>query len=349
MSGISLLSEEQAKHDWNEFVQSLEEVVPFSFHPELFYFYRDGLHWRPYYFILYKEEKPIAVLPLVYTGRAYVSLPHFSYGGWLVKEEVKESLLNAITIFLDRRKPVPGFYRAEDSLISIGEPSKLPLFVRGLMRLGTEMHPAKVTSLMQIPQKEEVLGALLSSNLRRKIRKAKQKNFIVRNGGEELLADFYPVYAQRMHQLGSPAYGCSFFRKLIQQTPKEDTRIFVIYDGTRPIGGALLLSYRGFYESAWFATDRKYMQFYISDYLHEKIIRYTIAQGGMVYSMGRSTEQGSVYKYKNHWPMQHHPLYWYNTTNFPSVRNQLWLSKIWKNSPRFIVDKLGPVFIMHIY
>lgn len=348
MNSITLLSEEKAKHEWNEFVQSLDDVVPFSFHPELFYFYRDGLHWKPYYFLFYQKEKLIAVLPLVDTGRAWVSLPHFSYGGWLSGTPADaEEMIQHVAGVLNRQQMEPGFYRCDMNEVKTEKKTIPYLFVRALNPPGTQTE--KVTSYMQLPQSKEEFCQMLSSNLRRKIRKAERHGFYTKTGSAELLRDFYQVYALRMHQLGSPAYGHSFFRKLIQSLGGESGRIFVVYHENRPVGGALLLSYNGFYESAWFATNPQYNSYHIADFLHSVMIDGVISRQGKIYSFGRSTADGSVYVYKNHWPVQNYPLFLYNTMNRPTVRNHSWLSGLWKYSPRIVADRLGPVLIRHIY
>lgn len=336
---------------WNNFSSSIPEPTPFSFNPFLFFFFQKYFKWKSYYILLYNNQKLSGLLPLVHTGKAYVSLPHFSYGGWLTKKgvEISENRLNKLITLLDEEQTSPGFYRVDLPLIAEGQTDKYPLFVRGLYRLGTKMHPAKVASFMRLPLKQEELNALLSSNLRRKIRKATKKFGNVRFGGEELLNDFYQVYQLRMHQLGSPAYSRSFFSKLLLNSGKESVRVVVAYDEKRPVGGAMLLSYNGFYESAWFATDIKQKKYYVSDYLNESMVRYAVEQGGLIYSFGRSTEHGGVYRYKNHWPVQNYPLFLYNTMKRPSVKTYSWLAVLWKYSPRFIVNRLGPVLIRHIY
>jgi len=353
MNEIAPLPGEEALKRWNEFTQSASARVPFSFNPSFFYFYREYFHWKPYYFILYRQDKPVGVFPLVNTGKAFVSLPHFSYGGLFTQQPVPDaaSIILGLTALISKSSLPGGFYRYD--LSSETRPERnivnASLFLRGLNPPGGIAIPEKESSYIELPPTIDELWLRLSSNLRRKIRKANKSGFVFRIGGEELLKDFYHVYSRKMHQLGSPPYGKGFFRSFFHTSLEERLAFFVAYSGSLPVGGALLLSYKGFYESAWFATKPSFHKYYVSDGLHWAMIQYVIKNGGRIYSMGRSTKNGSVYIYKNHWPVENSPLFLYNFSSKLSLRNYSWLSKIWKCVPVPVANLWGQSLVKHIY
>ncbi len=353
MNEIFPLTVETGKERWNYFAQSVSVIVPFSFNPAFFDFYRDYFHWKPLYFLFYREDKLVGLIPLVYTGKAYVSLPHFSYGGLCTKQPVSDasSILQGLVGLINKSSLAEGFYRYNLSFEPLPENNILypSLFLRGLNPPGAPAISQKETSYIELTPTIDELWLRFSSNLRRKIRKANKSGFIFREGGEELLKDFYSVYSRRMHQLGSPPYGKDFFSRLFHHSMKEGSAFFVAYLRSRPVGASLLLSYHGFYESAWFATTSLYHKYYVADGLHWAMIKHAISKRGRIYSMGRSTKNSSVYVYKNHWPVKNSPLFLYNTSNKPSLRNYSWLSKIWKCVPIPVANLLGQSLVKHIY
>lgn len=354
MSEIIPLPEEEARTLWNEFILSVSTVVPFSFNPSFFDFYKEYFHWKPFYFFLYHEEKLTAVFPLIYTGKNYVSLPHFSYGGLLTNQSISDisNVIKRLAAQVDKTRLASGFYRYNLPLTVTkeNESFQLSLFLRGLNSSGSMSASEKVTSSMELGRTKEELWDRLSSNLRRKVRKAERSGITYLQGDEELLNDFYKVYVRKMHQLGSPPYGKGFFRMFFHPLLKEGSRFFVAYSaGQQPIGAAILLSYHGFYESAWFATDYAFHKYYVSDGLHWSIIKHVINKGGRIYSMGRSTKKSNVYIYKNHWPVKNNPLFIYDTSNRSFIKKHMWLSKLWRQFPLPVANWLGPMLVKHIY
>lgn len=353
MAVITKLDADSAKSMWDQFILSVPSPVPFSFNPAYFGFYKKYFHWKPLYFLWYHEKDLIGILPMVYTGKAYVSLPHFSYGGLLIRQPLPDTVLaiKQLVAVVDTEQPEAGFYRYDrlSKEVTENRNSRPILFLRGLYPPGGKPDTEKMATYIELNGTKEDLWLRLSSNLRRKVRKAKKSGIIFREGGQELLEDFYKVYARKMHQLGSPAYGKGFFKTFFQQPLKEGSRFFVGYFDGRAVGGSLLLSYSGFFESTWFATDFRFQKYYISDGLHWAMMKYALKADGSIYSMGRSTKKGGVFFYKNHWPVKNGPLFIYDTSNKPSVRDFVWLSKVWKRIPLPVTNLLGPQLVKYIY
>ena len=338
--------------NWNKFTSSQPIPVPFSFNPSLFYFYQNHFHWKPYYFLLYEGQRVVGILPLVNTGKAWVSLPHFSYGGVFMNNSVEfdlEKLIKSLIVSVEEEKINPGFFQVDvKSRISHNGFDK-KVYVRSLLSLKDELKYNKVSSIIQLPATKDELFQQLSSNLRRKIHKAESSNFSVKRGKQELLDDFYAVYAKNMHRLGSPAYGKHFFSDLMNTYEFGETLFLVIYKEKKPMAASMLMSYNGFWENTWFSTKKEAQKEYVSDFLHWQMIQYAICRHASVYSFGRSDVNGSVFQYKNHWPAENLPIYEYRLRHSTDIKNHKWLAVLWRNIPLPVTRFLGPLLIKHIY
>jgi len=352
MSQFTAISPSIALSLWNKFTSSLSVPVPFSFNPSLFHFFQNHFHWKPYYFFLYSEEKLVAVFPLVNIGKRWVSLPHFSYGGMVLNENpglYAEIRIESFVISIEKEKINPGFFQVDIKNRLSRETLDRKLYIRSLHPVKNELKYNKVSSIIHLPANENELFQQLTSNIRRKIRKAEKSNFSVNRGKQELLDDFYAVYAKNMHRLGSPAYGKRFFRDLINTYEFGEAHFFVIYKENKPVASSMLMSYYGFWENTWFSTRKDSQKEYISDFLHWQMIQYAICQHASVYSFGRSDVKGSVFQYKNHWPVENTPVYEYALNQRINIKNQKWLAGLWRKIPYPVAYYLGPGLVRHIY
>jgi len=360
MSPISPISPSSALLLWNKFTSSLPVPVPFSFNPSLFYFFQNHFHWKPWYFIIYHGNKITGLFPVVHTGKAIVSLPHFSYGGVLGKENSfinKTDLMQSVFSYVSRNNVPPGFYKIELSEINHLHQKKPKNFL--LRSLGSQgdnnfIKSEKVTYWIELKD-ETLLYNALGPNLRHKINKASRTGFVLKTGGVELLNDFYSVYRKNIAILRSLNYGKHFFKDLFDTWQYGDLKFFVVYYQNKPAGAALLASYNGFYENIFFATLREARPFYISDWLHWQMMQYVFSKTekectnckNPVYSFGRSTEFSSVHVYKSHWPVTTESLYLYSDMN--DIKQNKLIKNIWGTLPQCIAGNLGPKLIKHIY
>ncbi|GMT46413.1 MAG: hypothetical protein IEMM0006_2245 [bacterium] len=337
---------------WNKFIASLPVPAPFSFNPSLFSFYQTCFHWKPYYFFLYSEEKLVAVFPLVNTGKRWVSLPHFSYGGMVLNENsglYAEIMIESLIISIEIEKITPGFFQVDVKNRVSRETLNRKLYIRSLHSVKNELKYNKITSVIHLPESQKEFFHQLSSNLRRKIHKAESSNFSVKRGKQELLDDFYAVYAKNMYRLGSPAYGKHFFSDLMTTYEFGETLFFVIYKEKKPVAASMLMSYNGFWENTWFSTKKETQKEYVSDFLHWQMIQYAIRRHASIYSFGRSDADGNVFQYKNHWPVENTPVYEYALNQRINIKNYKWLTNLWCKIPYPVAYYLGPGLVRHIY
>jgi hypothetical protein len=74
---------------------------------------------------------------------------------------------------------------------------------------------------LALPPDYETLLKAYPSKLRSQIKRAQKEGMDVRVGGEELLEDYYRVFARCMRDLGTPVYAKGFFQSIVETFPKE--------------------------------------------------------------------------------------------------------------------------------
>ncbi|MCF6172148.1 MAG: GNAT family N-acetyltransferase [Bacteroidales bacterium] len=357
MGRLKSIPPDEGAAQWNSFAREQSSLVPHSFHPSLLNFYTAYFDWKAYYFLLYDENKPVGIFPLIDSGRCFVSLPHFSYGGFI--QPKNKALFNTGTTALElirlvrKEKPSPGFLAFQTEKQNNTEKQPVSpaekLFIRSMMKFDGSVKSNKVSSMIYLADDKEKMWGLLSPNLRRKLRKTMKNGLEAKHGRAELLDEFYQVYARNMHRLGSPVYAKSFFRSLLLSDQSGEARIFISTINGKTVGAAFLMSYFGFYENTWFATNRAFKKYLVSDHLHWQMVQFAIENRGSVYSMGRSTGSESVHRYKKHWPVTDKPLFTYELNRAPGLKKYQWLASIWKMFPYHLTLLLGPRLVRHIY
>jgi hypothetical protein len=265
-------------------------------------------------------------LNLICTGRSLVTLPHFSYGAFF--SDGSASAEEIMQQYLHKLHFVKGFNGLE---------------YRRIAKDGQD-NGFKVVSFLELNSRRENKSSGFSSNIRRKISKARRSGIEVKAGGAELLREFYPIYARHMHHLGSGALPLRFFRKLLAGYTGRDAGafVFILYHKGKPQGAAFNLFYRGFYENEWFATTPAVQKLYGSYALHAAMIDHATGLGADIYSFGQSSAGSGVHLFKKRWNTTDIPLQW---INFPhqsrNLRKQGWLRTIWKRMPYGVAKYVG--------
>lgn len=272
--------------------------------------------WKP----IQVSEKQMWRMQLICTGKSMVSLPHFSYGALEAVEGVADSSHRA-ELYLSHMHIGKGFAGLE--------------FRR--LQQDTEVHDAfKVVNWLRLKPDMERQHLSFSSNLRRKIRKGYRNGMEAISGGTELLDRFYRVYARHIHQIGSAALPKRFFRLLLEEYNSEGgtATVFLVIQNHKVVGSAFSLSYRGFFENGWFATQKPAQKQYASYVLHDAMIRHAIELGCHTYSFGRSTSGSGVHRFKQQWSTTDHPLLWMQLPpSSVQLRKQTWLLQLWRFIP----------------
>ena len=279
------------------------------------------------------------VFPLVFLssrmfGRFLVSMPFVNYGGILADTtEAGQVLLQAAV-------------RVARDLHA--EHMEVRHYDRIYGQLPSKQHKASMR--LDLPSDYRTLWNLFPSKLRSQIRRAHKAGLTVKIGGEEILDDFYAVFARNSRDLGTPVYGPTFFKKIVEIFPK-DARVCVVYLEHQAVAAGILYGFRSALEIPWAASDRRYNHLASNMLLYSAVLRYACQEKFQVFDFGRSTPGSSTYKFKEQWGAWPIPLSWaYWTCNgkaLPDIspnnpKYQLAI-RLWKQLPLGMANRLGPL------
>ena len=298
-----------------------------------------------YYLIAEENNAIVGILPLVFIsnylmGNSLTSLPFVNYGGFCTNNLIAQKILLEEAIVLAKKLRVKYIeFRQMRELSEFSLPAK----------------KEKVTLLLEFPSTEDILWKQLDPNVRNHIRKATRSDLTFKLGGKELLHDFYSVFSQNMHDLGSPVHSRTFFEQIFYAFP-ELTKIAGIFFGPHMIGSAILFTFKEYIEVPWASSLRKYRQYCPNNLLYWELLKFGCEQKFRYFDFGRSTVNSGTYKFKTQWGAKPTQLYWYyylsGTQHVPlslgQSKKMQFISYIWKRTPVKITQKIGPMIRKYI-
>ncbi len=352
MQWLEKLEDDQGRQLWEDFALNKPAHRDIGLNPAFFDLYSKHSGLTPYYLLLESVNQTVGLFPVVREGKKFCSLPHLSYGGvyWMsnFKYDDEESIIKRITMALTDLCPERGFYRLIMDHLNNSDTGKPDIEIRSRVPFFGEPDTPKVIHKIRLDHSGDI-ASRFSSNVRRKIAKAEKTGVAVKKGGQELVPDFTKVYNRNIQRIGSPTLGERFFRAIAAQTDLN-AEVFVAYLKGKPIGGSFSMRYDRYYENLWFATLSDYNKFYTSYLLHAEMIKSAIQHHSADYSLGRSTKDSGVFHYKQQWPVEEVPVYFSRSVRGGfSLKQQKWLSELWKYVPPPVADTIGPFFAKKMY
>lgn len=295
-------------------------------------------HQTLYLMALGADRRVCGVLPLVLLssrlfGTFLVSVPYVNYGGVLADDlDTRDSILQAAT----RHASALGAEHIE-------------LRHRGSPPLEWPKKDHKVSMVLDLPSQYENLLKSFPPKLRSQIRRGEKEGMEVREGGAELIEQFYAVFSRNMRDLGTPVYDKAFFYKILGTFPK-DARIFtVVYRGD-PVAAGFVYGFRQVLEVPWASADRRYARFAPNMLLYGAMLKYACEQGYRCFDFGRSSKHSGTYRFKEQWgarPVQLEWHYWLRDGGaLPQLNPQNAKYKLaielWKKCPLSVTTWIGP-------
>lgn len=313
---------------WNDFLEKekTNQMVTIAHNPCLGAILSKIFGYTYKNYLIKDDGETIGVLPTVTIGKKIVSMPHFSYGGPIIKKEYNKSI----------------------DISSLINDAKFE--VRSLSKLTNFRHEKKITFIVPLKDSEDEIFMGFTSKFRTKIRKSIKFGFVIKTGGCEILDDFYTLYSKRMLQKGSPPLGKYFFKNLLDNYENGNAEITTVYDGDKPVATGFCLSYLNFKEYCWASTDYEYNRYNVNSLLLWSLIKESISEGLEYFSMGRSTRDSNNHHYKLQWNPIEMPLY-FNLSQAPgrSLKDLQFLTKIWKIQPLKTSQILGHYVSKYVY
>jgi serine/alanine adding enzyme len=272
-------------------------------------------------------------------GTSLVSVPFFSYGGFLADTPAARDAL------LARAAALAGELRAHHVELRQGSSCETTW----------RQTSSKVSMEIPLPEKPDQLWKRLSTGMRNKIRNGQKQGLRPEWGGLEAIDHFYPVFAANMRNLGTPVYPKAWFQNLWRCSP-ESVRMLILWDGAKAVAGAFLVGYGDTLELPWSASLPESRKKYAPVLLYWTFLEWAIQEGYKRMDVGRCTPGGGTYEFKRHWPCEERVLNWYYWTPAGKPLPQLKPENIrfraavelWKHLPLPVANGLGPLIVRSI-
>lgn len=335
--------EDAEKEDWERFVTehpcasvyhlwAWREVIQSSFGHQSHYLLarRDGE---------VRGALPLVLVNSLFFGRFLCSLPYLNYGGFLASDpETGEALLaHAVGLARSLRCASIELRHAQPSLCP--PPSLCPTV--------TKRH--KVSMVLELAADEGAQWESFDPKLRNQVRKAQRSGLSCEVDGEGGLDAFYAVFGRNMRDLGTPVYPLTFFRNVRRAFP-DRTALIVVRKERAPVAAGLVVSHRDRVEMPWASSVRDFNPLCPNNLLYWEAIRHALRSGARHFDMGRSTENGGSFRFKEQWGARAVPLHWQYwlregeevPDRSPANRKFWLLIKAWKRLPLPLAGFLGP-------
>ena len=286
-------------------------------------------HPCPYLAIRDADGELAGVLPLVRVssrlfGDYLVSMPYVNYGGPLGSEW-------AVRALAEQARSLAG---ASDALLELRSRRELPVELPVSHR--------KVTVTLELPAGEpETLWKALDSKVRSQVRRPRKAGAEVRFG-PEWLDDFYRLYTDRMHGLGTPAQPRELFAALRDRAAEDVWFGVVLLDGRG-------ICWDDEVEMAWAADDIVYRKQAPNMLLYWSFMERAAEEGLTTFNFGRCTPGSGTHRFKKQWGGEDETLWWYHAgagerehTPTPDEGRWAWAPKVWRKLPEAVVDAVGP-------
>lgn len=273
---------------------------------------------------------PLVFLTTPLLGNFGVSLPFFNYGG-----------------------PVTRFANVFKALLEVCQQDARNndakyIEIRTTTKTALTASTKKVSMLRALPATTAQFDDDIGAKVRAQVKKAAPHRPTFKVGGQELLNDFYQVFARNMRDLGTPVNSKRFFTDLMDALP-EHTFIAVAYVNNQPVATGFLLVNGNMMEIPWASTVRDANKMNMNMWLYHQILHFAIEKKMRWFDFGRSTRDAGTYRFKKQWgaePQQH---YWYNFSRAESSESlnpdnpkfKLAIA-VWQRLPVWLTRQVGP-------
>lgn len=320
------------------------------------------------------EERIVGVLPLVHLkhsffGKSLISLPFFDLGGILADNQEIEQMLLGEAIHLGRQLDVSNIELRQTTPFSpdFGKQQHLEAKAHSSSLENSPLHPEaaagirwivrrnKVRMLLKLPGSSEILFKSYKSKLRSQIRKPLKEGLCTKMGGQELLEDFYSVFAVNMRDLGSPVHS-KVLMKNVLHIFKDEARIFAVYKDGQAVAAGLVVGYENVLGNPWASSLREFSHFSPNMLLYWTMLEYACDNGYAYFDFGRSTQGEGSCRFKEQWGALASQLFWHDIRfdQGPAVSaagDEVHFQKAiqyWQKIPVPISKFIGPMLRKHI-
>ena len=284
------------------------------------------------------------VLPLFHVksrlfGSMLVSSPNAVYGGAVAKDQASTEALIAEAKKIATRLQV-DFLELRDAFET--EAVDAELHRKDLYF--TFAHP--------ISTDEEAMMKTFPRDIRTMIRKGIKNELTAQLGREELLDEFYEVYATSVHHLGTPVFPKKLFATFLCEFPNESD-ILLIRQGDKVAGGVLNFYFRDTVMPYYGGAYGEFYRAGINNYMYWALMQSAAQRGYTRFDFGRSKSGTGAFDFKRGWGMEMKALpyqfYLVKAQEMPNLNptnpKYEMMINLWKKLPFGVTKIIGPALV----
>jgi len=282
---------------------------------------------------------PVVQLKSLLFGNYMVSVPYFNYGGAIAEDE------NIATSLMIKAGEVANQHSASH------------VEFRDLQAYSGEwgVREDKVVMLLDLPADSDILWKNIGTKVRAQVKRPQREPVSTKQGGLDLLDDFYQVFAQNMRDLGTPVYSKSFFKSILESFP-ENAHIVCVYHNDKPAAAGFLIGYKDRMEIPWASALREFNKISVNMLLYWEVLSFSIEQGYAQFDFGRSTVNAGTYRFKKQWGATPKQLYWHYWLNEgkdvpkmnPDNPKYKFVISVWQKLPVWLTKIIGPPIVKNL-
>lgn len=303
---------------------------------------------QPHFLYAHNKGTFCGILPLILVetrlfGKMLVSNAFAAYGGAVADSgEIKSALIQeAIEL---------GKHLNVDYV-------EFRLIENGHIMAGVQQSDLYVTFRQELFDTPDENFSTMPREARRLVRRAKESGLWAEFGGRNRLDEFYRVYANNMHDLGTPVFPRKLFENFLQEFP-ENTDILCVWLGHEVVAAVLSFYHRDTVMPYYGGSMSQYNNNRVAPnhFLYWSLMEESIKRGYKWLDFGRSKVNTGSYHFKRHFGIQPQPLhYQYALLNIRELPNLNPLNpryqkmiKLWKQLPFSITKLVGPAIVKNI-
>jgi len=330
------------EHRWDEFVLAHASGTFFHLSGWKRVIERAFGH-RTYYLIAERGQTVTGVLPLTHVqsllfGSSLISNAFSVHGGPIAEDAKSLRKLEAEALRLMDAIAVPVLELRNFSASRADWPSRKDLYAS----FRRSLDPAVEHNMKSIPRKQR---AMIRKGMLNKL-----KSEI-----DDSIERLYRIYAESVHNLGTPVFSKSYFGILREEFPTCSDIITITCDG-QAVASVLNFYFRDEVLPFYGGGVRAARTLAANDFMYWEVMRRACERGYRTFDFGRSKIGTGSYAFKRNWGFQPTPLvyqFWLSPgTAIPDL-NPLnpklrMLIAVWKRLPRAVVTRLGPAIVRGI-
>jgi len=274
-------------------------------------------------------------------GSTLLSTPNAVYGGAVAADGEAHQALIASARALAAGLTV-DYLELRDAGLNLGGPADAGCHRRDLY----------VTFERPLPADEDELLKSFPRDVRRMIRQGEKYGLRAEFGREELLDEFYEVYAASVRRLGTPVFPKTLFASFLREFPAASDILLVRQKG-RVAAGVLSFYFRDTVMPYYGGAHRAFHPAGVNNFMYWELMRQSARRGFTRFDFGRSKLGTGACEFKRGWRMVERPLPYQlfpiradgvpnlNPTN-PKFRLMI---EVWKRLPLGLTKVLGPKIV----